>query len=173
MLSSSFGHIQGLREQNSLADTIPFPDIPKILTESLALYLLEQGLALERLDRRRWQFRLGQAASVIEAYADGEHKIIRVKGSGERAIQDFEQADLSADNVLWIHYRRIFQDPEDLVSVACIAKPRTFLAEPTTVMLPSLKKKVPEAVEETELDLWGLLADGRPSRHFAPAPRAA
>jgi hypothetical protein len=110
LLRAVFSFILELENESVLATRLKKPQLPPVLSESLALYLLERKEILEHL--RDYSFTFGYRQGDPDIIAtSGENEIrIEVKATGDKAFQYFSEKDLLADFLVWIHFGRYFLD---------------------------------------------------------------
>ena len=102
-----------LHQHFPMGKYIKYPPIPQVLSESIALHALREGLIP---DIASGVFELGSRKddSDIVALSRGARLKIEIKATGDKAFQRWSNGDIESDYVIWIHFGTYFQGPEEI-----------------------------------------------------------
>jgi hypothetical protein len=147
-----FAFIKEVMDEDPVGRKMKYPQIPSILTESLAIHLLRSGRILKgELDGRVFEFG-GRVADVVAAHESRVSKI-EIKATGPKAFQYFSDKDVNADYIIWIHFGEFFHIKENAPIQIYIARsPNRFFTERQKIILSKFRSVVTD-LQEITLDL--------------------
>jgi len=152
LLCDVFDYITKIKKKEKLGDKIKYPQIPSILSESLAIHLLNKKIILSELERFRFDFG-GRTADIL-ANKNEEKIKIEVKATAKSAFQYFGPKDIVADYIIWIHFEDFFMDLEkNIVKIFIIKNPGKYFEKPVKITLSKLKQVIGEDLEEKEINV--------------------
>jgi hypothetical protein len=152
LLRQTYKFISDLSISDPLAKRLKYPQIPPILSESLAIRLLKNGKILKnKLNNYSFNFG-GNVADILATFGEETIKI-EVKATGAKAFQYFSDKDTDADYIIWLHFGEFFSKAEDLpIEVYLISKPKRYFPNHKKITLPVVKRIVVD-IEETKITL--------------------
>lgn len=143
LLREVFDYIIDLRKKNRLAYNIQYPKIPSILTESLAIHLLNRMGIISKLNGYTFKFG-GRVADILAIKGNNKIKI-EIKATAKSAFEYFGEKDISADFIIWIHFGNFFVNKEETqIKVFIVQTPRNYFHSPIKITLSRLKQIVNE-----------------------------
>lgn len=155
LLRKVFGYITHLKKENKLADKIKYPQLPSILTESLAIHLLREKKIIPELDG--FDFDFGGRIADILANKNSKTIKIEVKATAKSAFEYFGEKDISADYILWFHFAEFYMNSEDTkIEVYTIKKPSNYFNTPIKITLSKLKQIIGTNLIKIDLDINSL-----------------
>ena len=102
--------LSGLRLRCPMAKHVQYPKIPTVLSESLAVYAINNGLLLASVGPFRRVERGGREADIIAVCDDGRRLKIETKASGEKNFATFGAKDYCADYLLWMLFGSLLRE---------------------------------------------------------------
>ena len=155
LLRQVFEYIINLKKGYKLADKIKYPQIPSILTESLAIHLLKKGEIIPELTGFKFEFG-GRTADILATKGSRIIKI-EVKATAKSAFQYFGEKDITANYILWIHFADFYMSSKDTnIEMYIIKKPDDYFKRPVKITLSKLKQNLGENLEKRHFDIDSL-----------------
>lgn len=155
LLREVFKYITKLKKKHALADKIKYPQLPSILSESLAIHLLKKKVILSELDGFNFNFG-GRVADVL-ATNNSQTIKIEVKATAKSAFEYFGEKDISADYILWIHFAEFYMNSEDTnIEIYIIKKPGDYFKTPIKITLSKLKQVIGKNLKNINLNIDSL-----------------
>ena len=155
LLRQVFEFITNLKQENRLANKIKYPQLPSILTESLAIHLLKKKMIIQNLEG--FDFNFGGRTADILGTKNSKTIKIEVKATAKSAFQYFGEKDISADYILWFHFAEFYMNSEDTnIEVYTIQKPGDYFQTPVKITLSKLKQVIETNLEKIDLDINSL-----------------
>ncbi len=155
LLREVFSYITKTKENNPLGNKIKYPQLPSILTESLAIHLLKNKKILPNLSGYSFDFG-GRKADILGKKGDAEIKI-EVKATAKSAFQYFGEKDISADYIVWIHFSEFYMGLENSpIKIFIIKEPNTYFKNTIKITLSKLKKLLENRLVSFDLDIESL-----------------
>ncbi len=118
LLRDVFNYINRLKKENKLANKIKYPQLPSIITESLALHLLKKREIIKEL--KEYNFNFGGNTADILGISNNKTIKIEVKSTAKSAFQYFGKKDISANFIIWFHFAEFFMNSEHVFRVCTI-----------------------------------------------------
>jgi hypothetical protein len=141
LLRQVFEYITNLKRRERLADKIKYPQLPSILTESLAIHLLKEKSIIPEL--AGFSFNFGGRTADILATKNSQTIKIEVKATAKSAFEYFGEKDISADYILWLHFAEFYMNLKDTnIEVYIIKKPGDYFNSPIKITLSKLKQVI-------------------------------
>jgi len=145
-LREVFAYIEYLKRRDTTAWYIKRPQIPSILTESLAVHLIRKGMLLGEL--HGFTVQLAHSGDLV-AIQGSTCKRIEVKATGDKGFQRFSTKDLGCDYLIWFCFGSYLKQSEETpISVLVIKEPRRFFTSTGLVWLRDVKERVGADLEE-------------------------
>ena len=149
------------RAENSLANHIQFPKIPSLMSESLAINLLQDKIILR--EREIADFQFGAKMADIIGIAGNKQMKIEVKTTAAD-FQYFGKKDINADYLIWIDLKNPLRNKSNKITIYIVENPSTFFKNPRNIMLKRfLEIATPEIYE---IDLIEYLENIPPHKTF-------
>ena len=140
LFTSVFSYLDTLRTLTPLAQTIQYPKIPAIFSESLVVRLHK------RLFKGSTNAEFGKPESDVRvSFPNDVSKRVEVKATGESAFEFFGKRDLAADYLVWVHFGRYFHGKKDSISIYCLPLPSVYFQSETKITLKDFLKKVSDS----------------------------
>jgi hypothetical protein len=154
LLRQVFEYITNLKNKNRLANKIKYPQLPSILTESLAIHLLKKGIIPELSG---FNFDFGGRIADVLAKRNSRKIKIEVKATAKSAFQYFGEKDITADYILWIHFANFFMNYNDTkIEIYIIKKPSYYFDKTVKITLTKLKQIVGQKLEKIDFNVESL-----------------
>lgn len=154
LLRQVFEHITNLKKQHRLADKIKYPQLPSILTESLAIHLLNKKIISEL---EGFNFGFGGRVADILAVKDDKTVKIEIKATAKSAFEYFGDKDILADYIVWIHFAEFFVNTGNtMIEIFIVRRPSDYFERPIKITLSKLKQLVGANLEKADLDVNSL-----------------
>jgi hypothetical protein len=148
-LTDVFNYVNELRSKSPIAEKIQMPKIPPMLSESIALRLVQKGI----LGRTVSSVRFGGRQSDLVASTESARRIkIEVKATGKQGFQFLSEKDISADYLLWIDFGSALLTGKTTFEVYVVRAPSRYFNRPTKTTLSKLKNVV-RGLNVVKLDL--------------------
>lgn len=155
LLRQVFEYITSLKKENILADKIKYPQLPSILTESLAIHLLNKKIIIPELDG--FSFDFGGRTADILASKNSKTIKIEVKATAKSAFEYFGEKDVSADYILWFHFAEFYMSSKDTnIKMFIIRNPSDYFKNPIKITLSKLKQIIGKNLENINIDINSL-----------------
>lgn len=140
-MRSVFKYITDIRKLK-FGDNIKFPQIPPIISESLAFHLLNKGVLLPRLRAQGFHFEFGGRVCDILAIKNKKKLKIEVKATGKHEFQYFGKKDINADYMIWINYKDFYFNPRIThITLYTTGSIKNIYREPVKIRLNEFLKK--------------------------------
>lgn len=162
-LRELFAFQASVRDRDPLARHLRDPQIPSVLSRSLAAYLLQSG----DLPHRASSIRETVDGEGLQGSLSGRGTLsIEVKATGETGRQRLVRRDLEAGLLVWLDFDSYFADPHQRgISVVLMFEPRRHLANAGELPYESFLKACLKAgvgdIAVQEVDLEALFERGR------------
>jgi hypothetical protein len=152
LLRQVFEYINNLRKENDLAVKIKYPQLPSVLSESLAIHLLKKRLIIPELDG--FGFYFGGRIADILATKNSKKLKIEVKATAKSAFEYFGEKDISADYILWLHFEDFYTKPRKTnIEIFTVTKPGDYFKKPLKITLSKLRSKVGPSLEKKAINI--------------------
>lgn len=103
--------ITTLQSRAPVAKHVQYPKIPTILSESIAVIAIQQGLLLSSQGPFSAVIRGGRAADILAAVAGEARQLkIEIKASGTKDFATFGPKDYAADFLLWMRFENLLHE---------------------------------------------------------------
>ena len=148
-----FSFISDLKKNYEICNHIQYPKIPQMLSESLAVNLIEQSKILKELTGHK--ISLGGVIADVKAESKNNSTVkIEVKSTGKSAFQEFGPKDIIADYLVWIHFGGSFLTRDfSKVQAYTIKNPNSYFKKPIKITLDKLKQVVGKKLIQIEFNL--------------------
>lgn len=155
LLRQVFNYITNLKTKDRLADKIKYPQLPSILTESLAIHLLKKELIIPKL--KRFNFNFGGREADILAIKNSQTIKIEVKATAKSAFQYFSEKDISADYIIWFHFADFYMKSTNTkIEVYIIKNPSNYFNSSIKITLTKLKKDIGSKLKRNYININSL-----------------
>lgn len=137
-LRDAFKQIREIKKRDEIANLIKYPQIPSVITESLAIYLIKDNIT----ELKDHELILGGSVADIIAKKYGTMEKIEVKATGKSAFQYFSHKDIKANYLIWIHFDKFFDEESNIpIEVFVLKNPSAIFKFPTKIVLEDFKIK--------------------------------